>query len=462
MESRLSLQLTDVGNAERFVATVGDRVRHSAIRGWMVWDGKQWVPDSNEVVFEHALTVVRNIPREMEESGDRDAIREITNHSVRSQSKQAVDNMLSIAARHPSISVGDKDMDADHWMLACANGMLDLRTGKLHANARDYLNSYCCGPAYHVAAPRPQWTKFMQVVFDNRPELIRWVQKAVGYSLTGSTREQCLFFLFGSGLNGKSTFIETVSTIMGNYAAHTPSESFMSRSTGTIRNDLARLVGKRMVVASEVPPGKALDEVGVKSMTGEEDMAVRFLHHEFFEYRPQFKIWLSGNHKPSISGTDFAIWRRIRIIPFNVTIDAAHVDKDLRNKLLAESEGILAWAVEGCQLWQVEGLSDVPEVVVDSTQRYREEQDPIGFFVREACAVAKGLQIQAEEMYGLYLRWCGTQNEVALSRNDFHHRVQERVPTVQRYRIDREWWFTGIAAQRPVPLNAVMDEADEE
>ena len=458
VESKLTLQLTDMGNADRFAATIQGNVLHSPIRGWMLWDGCRWAPDSADMVYEMALNCVKRIVVEAEVEGvTREQAAEIVKHAVRSQSRQSLEAMLAMTARHPAISISDDQLDSDPWMLAVANGVVDLRQGKLATHDRSRMNSYCCLPAYKVDGNRTQWLNFVQTVFDNRPGLVRWVQKAVGYTLTGSTREQCLFFLHGSGLNGKSTFVETLSAVLGDYACHTHSETFMARSVGSIRNDLARLVGRRMVVATEVPAGKRLDEVGVKSMTGEERIIARYLHKEFFEFSPAFKIWLSGNHKPAIVGTDFAIWRRIRVIPFTVTIAPDKADKNLRAKLLQEAEGILAWAVEGCQLWQLEGLDDVPDEITQSTQRYREEQDSIGWFVQEVCAVAKGLQITAVELYEAYRGWADTNKEEVMSRNEFWIRLQERVPTVHRYRVEREWIYTGLTLQKPVPLGAVEE-----
>jgi putative DNA primase/helicase len=458
MEDKLNLGLTDLGNAERFSCAVQDKVRHSPIRGWMVWDGTKWQPGSNAEVYEMAIRTVKAISGEADDVPDTSSKTEIIKHAVRSCSKQSIDNMLSMAATMPSLSVSDDEMDSDPWLLAVANGVVNLRTGKMVQHRRDHYNSYACTVPYNPDAKRTRWLKFVHQVFGNQPELVHWVQKAMGYTLTGSTKEQCLFFLFGSGLNGKSTFVETFSNIMGNYAAHTHSETFMVRTSGTIRNDLARLVGKRMVVATEVPARKALDEVGVKSMTGEEAIMARFLHREYFEFMPQFKIWLTGNHKPSVYGTDFAIWRRIRIIPFTNTIAPDQIDRELRAKLAAEAEGILAWAIEGCQLWQLEGLQDVPTEVADATRRYREEQDVIGWYGRECCAVTKGLQIGAAELYAHYALWAKEQGEGIMTRQEFGRKLQERFPEVVKFRVDGEWLWSGVQLQKPIPMNAISNE----
>lgn len=460
-ETKLDLQLTDLGNADRFAANYCDRIRHSAIRGWLCWNGSAWAPDSRDAVYEAALNTIRSLAAEAENDGtNRDDQRLIIAHAVHSQSRQAIESMLALASRHPSISIGDDEMDADPWLLAVANGVLDLKRGTMLKHNRTILNSYVTKAAYDVAAKCPRWLKFMQEVFSDRTDLIQWVQKAVGYTLTGSTREQCLFFLFGSGLNGKSTFVEVLSAVIGNYACHTNSDTFMVRNTGSIRNDLARLVGRRMVVATEVQARRALDEVGVKSMTGEERIIARFLHKEFFEFSPAFKIWLAGNHRPNITGTDFAIWRRIRIVPFTVQFKEGQIDRNLRAKLEAEADGILSWAVEGCHRWQLEGLSDLPQAVTDSTQQYRDESDTIGHYARECCTVADGIHIRANELYDSYREWAMTQKEEVLGRSDFWQIVQERYPTLTRYRIEQEWWYQGIMLQEPIPLGAQVEETE--
>lgn len=215
-ETKLDLQLTDLGNADRFAATHADHIRHSAIRGWLCWDGSRWAPDARDAVYEAALNTVRSLVAEAESDAvSRTDGQAILAHAVHSQSRQAIESMLALAARHPLISIDDDELDSDPWLLAVANGVLDLKTGTMVRHSRTVLNSYCTKAAYHVAAKCPRWLDFVQEVFYGRADLARWVQKAVGYTITGSTREQCLFFLFGSGLNGKSTFAETLSYTLG-------------------------------------------------------------------------------------------------------------------------------------------------------------------------------------------------------------------------------------------------------
>jgi putative DNA primase/helicase len=250
----------------------------------------------------------------------------------------------------------------------------------------------------------------------------------VGYSLTGRTDEQCLFFAYGTGSNGKSVFLKTVQALAGEYSTPARVETFTARharQAGGIPNDIASLAGARVVAVSEVDDGQRLNESLVKDMTGGDAITARFLNREFFSFHPQFKLWMQGNHKPQIRGTDHGIWRRIHLIPFAVTIPPEEKDPALFDKLRAEASGILAWAVRGCLEWRRDGLNP-PEEVKAATEAYREEMDILGAFLDERCARAPNITVRAKVIYDAYRQWCDESGQRAYSLKRFGIAMGER------------------------------------
>jgi putative DNA primase/helicase len=268
--------------------------------------------------------------------------------------------------------------------------------------------------AYDVEAQPVRWLAFLDRVFAGDQQLIKFIQKAVGYSLAGDTSEQCLFINYGTGANGKSVFLKTIAALVGDYGQQVQTSTLMIKQHQGVNNDVATLRGARFLAATETDDGQKLAESTVKQLTGGDKVRARFLFQESFEFTPQFKIWLAANHKPEIRGNDHAIWRRIRLVPFNVTIPKAEQNPHLDAELKEELPGVLAWAVEGCLRWQREGLGE-PEAVTKATADYREEQDAIAGFLSEKCVVGEHYQVTAKEIYYAYKTWCISNGEEALS-----------------------------------------------
>jgi putative DNA primase/helicase len=265
----------------------------------------------------------------------------------------------------------------------------------------------------------------------------------VGYSLTGDTREQVLFLLHGSGANGKSTFLEVIQALLGEYALQTPAETLVQKQGEGIPNDVARLKGARFVAASETEEGKRLAEGMVKKMTGGDVLTARFLHQEYFEFKPEFKLFLATNHKPLIRGTDHAIWRRIRLIPFQVQIPDAEKDKALPEKLKAERSGILTWALEGCRSWQQEGLS-TPAEVLQATEAYRDEMDILKDFLESCCIEKAEAEAKVSDLYAAYVAWCEANGERPLTQRAFGMKLSERGLGQRRTKVARYWVGIGL------------------
>ena len=276
------------------------------------------------------------------------------------------------------------------------------------------------------------WSAFLERIFEGNQDLIRFLQRALGYALTGKVGEKALFFLYGSGDNGKTTLIETFRYILGDYAGAMHSEALMKKSQNTERERaIADLLGKRFITSSEAADGEHFNEAMVKQLTGMGRLKGRHIYGSSFEFDPQFKLFIDANHKPQISGNEQAIWNRFRLIPFNVSIPKAEQDRELSAKLRAEAPGILAWAVKGCLMWQREGLG-MPKAVAFATQEYREEMDPITGFLEDCCEIDPQAKAPFGDLYPAYQRYCKTYSEKALSQRSFGAALDRRGYTLTR------------------------------
>jgi putative DNA primase/helicase len=292
--------------------------------------------------------------------------------------------------------------------------------------------------AYDPEAPCPQWRAFLARVMGDHEELVHYLQRVFGYALTGETGEQCFFVLHGKGANGKSTLLDILLRLLGDYARPTESRTLLTRSNSDgVRNDLAALFGLRAVTSSEVPRGAKFDEAMVKQLTGQDKITARFLFQEYFDYVPQFKLFLAVNHKPLIQGADEGIWRRVRLIPFEVVIPVQERDRQLPAKLRTELPGIFAWAVEGCRRWQEEGLS-APPAVVNATQSYRTESDVFGEFLATCCKRSPSGQghVTVSALYSVYVTWADGGGVEVLKKEAFGRAMSERELPSKTVRVD--------------------------
>jgi putative DNA primase/helicase len=333
--------------------------------------------------------------------------------------------MVNLAKSEEGIPIAPAAFDRDPWLFNVENGTLDLRTGTLRPHrAEDFLTKLA-PVAYEPQATAPTFAAFLTRIFANDPAMLGYLQQAIGYSLTGQTIEQCWFLLHGIGANGKSTLLRTLIDLLGDYATWTPTQTLLAKRGEGIDNDLARLRGARFVDATETDGGRRLAEELVKRLTGGDKVAARFLYGEFFEFAPEFKLWLATNHKPEIRGTDQATWRRVRLIPFTVTIPDAQQDRGLLEKLRGEFPGILRWMVEGRLAWQRGGLG-LPDAVREATQEYRASMDVIGQFFAECCAAGAKATAKAADLYRAYGVWCERNREHPESRRRFGEALSER------------------------------------
>jgi putative DNA primase/helicase len=415
--------LTDLGNAERLVAGHGENIRYCYTwRKWLVRTTARWERDEAGRIHRLAKGRVRGIYREASDAEDEDRRKALAKHAAASESEARIRAMIELAKSE--VPVTPDELDSDPWLLNVLNGTIDLRTGELREHRREDLITKLAPVEYDPNATAPTWEAFLKRVLPGE-ELRAFVQRAAGYSATGDTSEQCIFIHHGPGANGKTTFQEAIAAALGDYAMRTPTETLLVKRAGGVPNDVARLKGARLVAASETEEGRRLAESLVKDLTGQDTISARFMWAEWFDFKPTHALHLSTNHKPEIRGTDPAIWRRIRLIPWAVTIPPNEQDKKLTEKLRGELPGILAWVVRGCSEWLRQGLK-APEEVRQATKAYRAEMDVLAAFLADCCVRGDDEEAFAGELWGAWKRWSEETGEQTGSQKRFGGRLAER------------------------------------
>jgi putative DNA primase/helicase len=416
---------SDLGNAEHFVAEHGSSLRYCQAKGkWLVWAGDRWLWDDTDRVVALAQKTVRTMLTEALQIDDYEKHRSYATHAIHSEARARIDAMMYLA--RPHLSVRPKDLDSDRLLFNVANGTLDLRTFKLEPHSPSDLITKLSPIVYDPLAACPNWLRFLEDITAGDAKIVEYLQRAVGYSMTGKTSEHALFMLYGSGCNGKTTFVEALRNVFGEYAKTADFSTFMQqKSSSGPRNDLAMLCGARLVTATESDDGNHLAESFVKQITGGDTVTARFLYGEHFEFDPQFKLWLSTNHKPNIRGTDDGIWRRIRLIPFTVRIADDKIDRSLPDKLKAEASGILSWGVEGLRRYYTQGLNE-PNCIKDATAEYRQDEDEIGRFLQARCSMANSARVAARSLYSAFKTWASKNAESVVDERKFAKSMTER------------------------------------
>jgi len=427
-----ALHLTDSGNAEAMALLYGDRLRFAHLQPktrdvvgfWLVWSGHRWSPNSTGDIDRFALATVRARQDAARLIPSKDGPSNEAKWALGSESARRRRDLVALARAERPIATRFEEFDRDPWLLGCENGVLDLRTGDLRPGDPGDMLTKSVGYDFDPSAPCPRWLRFLDEVFGGDRDLIGFLQRAVGYSLTGDTREQCLFLCHGKGANGKSTMLSTLRAVLGDYSANTPFSTFELGDRAGNTNDLAALAGTRFVSAAETSEARRLNEARVKAVTGGDPVTARFLYTEFFEYVPTYKIWLSMNALPTVAGVDEGIWRRLRLIPFRVSFKGRE-DRTLEATLRAEVPGILAWAVDGCLQWQAMGDLGAPSAVLDATEAYRTESDVIGRFLEDRTHEDADPRhgVRASDLYSAYSRWCLVMGEKAETATTFGRRL---------------------------------------
>jgi putative DNA primase/helicase len=412
-----SFNLTDAGNAKRLVAHLNGLGRYcNAWKCWLINDGTRWVKDDAGLIFQKAKETVAGIYAEAQAREDEAGRKAVASHAMRSETERSIRAMINLAQSEPGIPIRPVDLDQHIHLLNVLNGTINLRSGVLHPHDPEDLLTQLVPTSFDEEAAAPRWQQFLGEVFKGRKGLIDFVQRLIGYCLTGDTKEQVLSLWHGDGSNGKSVLLDTLREIFADYATSTPFSTFALRRQEGIRNDLACLNNVRLVTSSEATEGMRLDESLVKGLTGDATIKARYLFSEYFEYKRRFKIVAAVNHLPRIRGTDFAIWRRVRLVPFDAVFTGENCDLDLKGKLLAEAQGILTWAVIGSMLWFDCGLG-CPDEVKAATDDYKAQEDTLACFLAECCEPNAMKTQPARPLFLSFREYCGgkTMSEKAFS-----------------------------------------------
>ncbi|MDX2253210.1 MAG: phage/plasmid primase, P4 family [Nitrospira sp.] len=422
-------RLSDVGNAELFARLHRGIVRYCyPMRAWFVCNQEgRWERDAGAAIMQLAKAVILHMYELVRQERDDDRRAKLAAHASRSESAPRLQAMIELAKDEPGIAIESQRFDAAHWLFNVANGVVDLQTGHCRERRRDDYLTKQSPVAFDPYATCAGWLEFLERIFDHDRDLIKYVQQVIGYSLTGLTAEQAFFLLWGAGANGKSTLLKVLLRLFGDYGLQMPAETFFARmQDGRATPDLARLQGARLAIAIESDDGCRLAEGLIKQMTGSDRIAARRLYQDFIEFEPTHKVLFATNHKPRVNDNTHAMWRRMRLIPFNVQIPEAEQDPALADRLLLELPGILNWALAGCLAWQRGGRLHTPEPVITATAAYRTEQDALDDFLRERCVAVPNASVKFSELRKDYAEWAEGISERPLSSKAFASALQER------------------------------------
>jgi putative DNA primase/helicase len=439
---------TDAGNAELFGAIFENQLRYDYTNNrWLIWREHWWEEDINgQIVRDTKYATRRRLKAAM--TIEDDVLRKAEIKWARqSESLPRLKSMLELSQAERPLADSGTEWDSRPFLLGVKNGVIDLRSGKLREGRPSDKITLHSNIEFDPNAQCPRWGQFLFEIFAGDTELIEFVQRAVGYSLTGDTSEQVIFLCYGTGANGKSTFLEVLREVAGGYGYNLPFSAFELRARSTIPNDVAALDGRRFVTAIETNESVELNEARMKALTGSDRVTARHLYKEFFTFIPRAKFWLAFNHRPYVADDSQGFWRRIRLIPFLVQFPEETADKELMPILKAEAAGILAWAVRGALAWKNNGLG-MPSAVKQASEAYREESDPLEDFIVERCTTAPEVQCAAADLWEEYKSWA-TENLVdrPLDRRAFSRRLETRGFNKIRTGHDRTWTWRGISVE---------------
>ncbi len=431
----------DIGNARKFVKTYGDLVRYlPRHKRWFIYDGKRWTVDDMRRVQRYAQDMVLNMQLEAAGLYDAKERQAALRWAKRSADARRINALIDQASSMLSITPDTFDLHRE--IVNTQSGVMYIGSNSElltldynHNGSMQYHDDYKSDNAelycskitsveHNTDAQCPMFDAFMHTIFAERKDLIDYLWRAIGLSISGYT-EAVIFICHGVGANGKSTLLDTLMAMLGDYALATTTETLLVKRSGAPTNDVARLQGARMVVAQEVGQGRNLDEQLVKQLTGGDQVTARFLYGEYFTFQPCCKIWLCTNHRPRITGTDHGIWRRIHLIPFSITIPEAEQDHQMSKKLKAELPGIFAKAVKGLKQWQEQGLNPPLEVLA-ATGEYRSEQDGMKAFLDDCCLLGELYRSKSQLMYNTYKAWSKQSGEKTISQRNFNATLKDR------------------------------------
>jgi putative DNA primase/helicase len=440
--------LNDTGNAERLFKTYGENLRYiPELNRFTIWDGDFWKLDNpaNTETIRLCINVSRVISHETGFGMSDKDFKDVLAWAKSSLSASRLNAMATLVRSLDGITVSLREFDKNPMLLNCQNGTLNLETIEFTPHKQSDMLLRVTSVVYNKAAECPIWIEsFLNTIMESSADLIPYLQKIAGYSLTGLNKEQSFFYCYGVGRNGKSTLVNTIVGIMGDYAAQCESDLFMAKQFAPEGHNeaLANLQGKRLIATTEVESGKRLAPALLKKITGGESIKTSRKYEHEIEFVPECKIWISGNHKLEIPDATLSIWRRVKMIPFSVIIPESQVNTELFNDLKTEWPGILNWMVEGCKQWQLHGLND-SIAVKRATGQYRDEQDMVTQFIEDKCVIGFEYSVAKSDLYKTFENWNEGQK---IGRTDFGQRLRQfgTPGTIGESRSMSERLWTGI------------------
>jgi putative DNA primase/helicase len=458
-EAEPPINPTDTGNARRLAKLFGDRIRYChAWRAWFVWDGKRWRRDDTGEIFRLAKKTVQAIGTEASQIEDDAKWKALLKWALQSEGKKQIEYMVFLAQSEPGIAVRTDAWDADDWALNVQNGTVDLKTGKLRPHRKEDLITRLAPIEFDPDAKAPRWEQFEREIFAEDASIAHYMRRAIGAALTGDDSIQELVIAFGDGSNGKNKYFDTIHRMLGDYAAQAEPNLLLQAGQERHPTGVADLFGKRYVVTSETDDGKELAEALFKRLTGDGIIKARRMREDFFEFKRTFKVFLATNHKPEVKGRDYATWRRIRLVPFNVTFvkegqptsppNVLQEDPALGAALFKEAPGILTLMVEACLEWQRNGIKP-PAAVISATDEYKAETDHLAEFISDECksyldhdVLKTQAKTEANSIFARYLKWAHDSNYKPIAKRVFGSRLEKLGYTLHKG--SSKCWRLGI------------------
>ncbi len=447
------LSMTDLGNSERLVYYFGDKIRyHHQIGKWLIWDGMRWKPDDKGKIRQYAKATIKNMWQEAAEIEDQSIRNTLIKFISASRNKSRIDALIDLAKSEGEVPVVSDELDRDQYVLNCQNGTVDLKNGTLKKHTPGDNITKLAKVKYDTAAECPLWLDFVGTAMGGDEEKILYLQKLTGLFLTGDISEQILPIFYGTGGNGKSVYLDTVVDLLGDYAAEAPPSLITDGRNGEHPTEIADLCGLRLAIVSETEANENMKTQRVKQLTGNAKLKARFMRQDYFSFDRTHKTLLVTNNRPVIEERTNAIWRRIKLVPFDVIIPDEQQDKHLFDKLKAEWSGILKWAVDGCVMWQHDGLKE-PDSVKIATQEYEAEQHPLDDFFEACCTFSPYSFCKVSDLRQAYDKWAlkeGVSHVISVRKFNIFLREKGLVNETMRFEGDVCKCWNGIDLRESV------------
>lgn len=413
--------LNDTGNAQRFIDRFGSDIRYNFDnKTWVVYDGKTWIKDVKQLVKTKCDILIEEMKTELLKEPDENKRKELARNIKHVSSNSGKEAMLKEAMHIGTMPTVNADYDKDEYLFNCFNGVIDLKTGRLLEHNKTFMLSKYSNTRVDLENEPTRWKQFLLEIFNNNQELVDYIQVALGYTLTGSTKEQCFFQCYGDGANGKSVFLDIIYKMLGDYALNAQVESILAKGNNNsgASSEIARMNGARFVRTNEPNEGARFNEGLVKQLVSGDVTTARFLYGAEFEFTPKFKLWIATNYKINVRGTDYGIWRRQRLVPFEVKFEGAKADKKLSEKLEQELPQILGWCVKGAVKWRESGLI-TPKQIEIANNEYKNEMDTIRTFMNDCTIENPQSREKASEVYKEYAEWAKNGHEYCMTQTKF-------------------------------------------